>query len=73
MVALKASRSIFSRSGRHVGRRHERPADALPGIEELDRLLLLGVAREVEHERHILEVGIGRGAALEQDRDLLVR
>ncbi len=58
---------------REVWRRDERAADALPGIEEFDRLALLGGAREIEHEWNAAKLGIGRGAALKENRNRLRR
>ena len=54
---------------RHVGRRDERPSDALAGIEELERLLVLGVLDQVEQERRVLDLGVRLGAGLEQHID----
>lgn len=55
--------------GRHVGRRDERTADALAGVEEFERLLVLGVLDQVEQERRVLDLGVGLGAGLEQNVD----
>src|SRR5262245_17216695 len=56
---------------RQVRRRHEWPADALPGIEELQRLLLLGVAREVDNVWRPVKIDRWFDAAIKQYVDLL--
>ena len=58
---------------RQVGRRDERPADVLPGVEKFQHLLLFGVARQRQHVRHALQLGPRLGAGLEQHIDDLVR
>src|SRR5215467_731095 len=50
---------------------HERPPDALSGIEEFERLLLLRTAREVDNVWRAVEVDGRHGAAVEQHVDLL--
>ena len=73
IVALKASRSIFKPVGRQVGRRHERPADALPGVKEFEHLLLLGVAREVSTKGTPFSSGCGLAPPWSSTDDHLVR
>ena len=58
MVAAKASCTIFSRSAGRPGGAMYGPADALPGVEEFDRLLVFGLLREIDHERHVLQLRI---------------
>src|SRR5262245_52399152 len=61
----------FQPRRRQVRRRDEGAANPLPSIEKFDRLPLFGGAREIKHEWNALEVGVGRGAALKKDRNLL--
>src|SRR5262249_9948847 len=56
---------------RQPGRRYEGTAEAVPGIKKVDRLPVLWRAREFIHERYILEVGVRRNAALEENHNLL--
>ena len=58
---------------RQIGRRDERTPDALTSIEELDRLLVGVIMRQVDDEWHVLQFRIGLRAALEYDRDGLGR
>ena len=41
---------------RHVGRSHDRPTDQLLREHELQDVLLLGAARDIEHRRHVGEL-----------------
>src|SRR5215510_683243 len=56
---------------RQVWWRHEWPPDALSGIEELKRLLFLGVAREVDNVWRPVKIDRWFDAAIKQYVDLL--
>ena len=60
------------RSGRHAGRRQERPGDDLAREHELeDGALLVGLG-EIDDERNVRQVGMLGQRHLEQDVDLLL-
>src|SRR3954470_5092659 len=56
---------------RQIRWRHERPPDALPGIEKLERLFLVGIVAEVDDEWSTVKVDRWLGATVEQHIDLL--
>src|SRR5882724_8066155 len=55
---------------RKIWWRHKGAADALPGVEEFDQLLFLGVTREIRDERDALQARVGLRTAMKQHVDL---